>query len=122
MDDDIHLRIKRIYASIDDAEETNFDIFEPLIIEKGDTLTIEQDFQGNLSEEELSNSAHSIIHNIANLYGHLKKWASKNDVNASKIDELFNSSYEIKLIQDLSNNDNTDTRPEMAVIPEFPPK
>jgi len=104
-DDDINLRIKRIYAAINTVEETDFDSFEPTVIRDGNRLTITQDFQGNLTREELSNLVYSLIHNIANLYGNLKKWASQNDINPSKVDEVFNTSSEIKIIQDLSNND-----------------
>lgn len=105
VEDDINIRIKRIYAALDAIEETNFDMFEPTVIRDGQTIEIIQSFEGDLTEEELSNLAHSLIYNIANLYGHLKKWAGLNNVDVSKVDEVFRSSNELKIIQDLSNND-----------------
>lgn len=103
--DDINIRIKRIYSAIDALEETDFDSFEPTVIRDGNSIRIGQNFRGDLSEEELSNLAHSMIHNIANLYHNLKKWAAQNHVKVSEVDKVFNSSHEIKIIQDLSNND-----------------
>lgn len=105
LEDDIHIRIKRIYSAIDALEETDFDSFEPTVIRDGNTIKISQNFEGDLSEEELSNLAHSMIHNIANLYSNLRKWAARNHVKVSEVDKVFNSSNEIKIIQDLSNND-----------------
>ena len=103
--DDIYIRIKRIYSAIDALEETDLDSFEPTVIREGNTIVIRQNFEGDLSEEELSNLAHLMIYNIANLYGHLKKWAARNNAKVSEVDKVFNSSREIKIIQDLSNND-----------------
>jgi hypothetical protein len=103
--DDIYIRIKRIYSAIDALEETNLDSFEPTVMRKGNIVVIRQNFEGDLSEEELSNLAHMMIYNIANLYDHLKKWAARNNIKVSEVDKVFNSSREIKIIQDLSNND-----------------
>ncbi len=103
--EDINLRIKRIYSAINAAVEEDLDSFEPTVTRDANVIRITQDFQGNLTQEELANLAYSSIHNIANLYGNLKKWASNNKKNPSKVDEVFNTSREIKIIQDLSNND-----------------
>lgn len=105
VNDEIHHRMKRIYSAINSVEETDFSQFEPTIIRDAQRIEITQDFRGKLSEAELSNLAHPLIDNIANLYGHLKKWAAQSGVEISKIDGVFNSSNELKIIQDLSNND-----------------
>ena len=61
--------------------------------------------KGGLTDEELSNIAHSLIHNIANLQGHLQKWARQNEKEVSNVNKAFSNSNELKIIQDLSNND-----------------
>lgn len=98
-------RIKRIYAAITVAEESNLELFEPIVMEDGDTLEITQDFQGTLNQEELANLAYSIIHNIANLRDHVRRLVKTRGINVSSVTEIFESSIEIRIIQDLSNND-----------------
>jgi hypothetical protein len=105
VEDDINIKIRRIYAALDAVEETNFDLFKPTVIRDSQTIEIMQSFEGDLTKEELSNLAHSLIHNIANLYEHLRKLALLKKLDVSKVDEVFRSSNEIKIIQDLSNND-----------------
>ena len=64
-----------------------------------------QDFRGDLNDEELSNLAHSMIHNIANLCDHLRRWAAHNGQDKNKVDETVNQSFALQIIKDLSNND-----------------
>ena len=64
-----------------------------------------QDFSGGLPAESLSNLAHSLIHNIANLADHLKKWARKNEKDKNLVDDAIKSSFELQVLLDLSNND-----------------
>jgi hypothetical protein len=64
-----------------------------------------QDFRGGMSEEEIANSAHSLIHNIANLRDHLRRWAAKNGKDKGKVDSTGAVSLELRILQDLSNND-----------------
>jgi hypothetical protein len=58
-----------------------------------------------MSEEEISNSAHMLIHNIANLRDHLRHWAAKNGKDKRKVDTAFAGSLELRILQDLSNID-----------------
>lgn len=68
-------------------------------------IAVTQDFSGGLTDEDFSNLAHSLIHNIANLEDHLRKWASHNGKDKSLVDKTFKGSFELKVIKDLSNND-----------------
>ena len=103
--DDLESRLKRIYASIGSAEETDMAKLKAEIVRDGKRIAIHQDFTGGLSVEELDNFAHSLIHNIANLNDNLKRWAGKNGKDKSRVDVVFKSSPALQIIQDLSNND-----------------
>jgi hypothetical protein len=64
-----------------------------------------QDFSGGQSPEELSNIAQTAIHNIANLFDHLKGWARRNDKDVKMVQATFDGSLALRIIKDLSNND-----------------
>lgn len=103
--DDLNQRLDRIYAAIEAVKESDLSKIPPKIVTGEGFLAISQDFRGSLSDADLSNSAHTLIHNIANLPDHLKRWAAKNSVDKSKIDALFASNTALQIIKDLSNND-----------------
>ena len=105
MDDELGGRISRIYGAIDAVEEEDLGKLKGQVIETTTFFGVSNDFRGGLSDEEISNRAHSLIHNIANLQDHLKRWARQNFNNASKVDEGFNQSIALQIIKDLSNND-----------------
>ncbi|MHC4653841.1 MAG: hypothetical protein ACYS91_02350 [Planctomycetota bacterium] len=98
-------RIHRIYSSIKAVEETDPNKLKATVITTGKCTGVYQDFRGDLNDAELSNLAHMLISNIANLRDHLKKWAGKNGKDKEKVNEAFNQSLELRIIQDLSNND-----------------
>ena len=102
---DLESRLKRIYASLEMAEETDMAKLKAEIFHDGKRVALHQDFTGGLSNEELENHAHSLIHNIANLRDHLKCWAKKNGKDKSEVDAVFNGSIALQIIQDLSDND-----------------
>ncbi|GAF75547.1 unnamed protein product, partial [marine sediment metagenome] len=57
------------------------------------------------SDDELSNQAHSLIHNIANLRDHLRRWASDHGQDKDKVDQVVDNCPDLQLIKDLSNKD-----------------
>ena len=105
VNDALTRRVRRIYAAVGAAEEVDISNFVPQVINDGGRVGFHQDWSGDLSDEQLSNIAHSLIHNIANLQDHLKKWAKSNDKDKTKVDDAFNKSQPLQVIQDLSNND-----------------
>jgi len=105
MDSEIELRIKRIYAAIGEAIESDLSKLKTDVIQNNKVTAIFQDFRGGLSNEQLTNIAHSFIHNISNLQDHLRKWAKQNDYDKNEIKQTFNNSLYLKIIQDLSDND-----------------
>lgn len=105
MDDEIHQRINRIYAAIGLIEEDDPHKLKATVIQTDKIKAVFQDFRGGFSDDDLSNQAHSVIHNIANLRDHLRRWASHHDQDKDKVGQAFNNCLELKIIQDLSDND-----------------
>lgn len=103
--DDLISRIQRIYSAVGAVEETDISKFVPQVINDGHRIGFYQDWSGGLSDAELTNIAHSLIHNIANLEDHLRGWAAHNSQDKTKVDAALNSSQALQIIKDLSNND-----------------
>lgn len=105
MDDTMLARITRIHAAIGAIEEDNPNKLKTTVIETDKIRGVFQDFRGGFSDDELSNQAHTVIHNIANLRDHLRRWAAHNGQDKTKVGQTFKNSLELRIIQDLSNND-----------------
>jgi hypothetical protein len=105
MDDAILQRVSRIYAAIGAIEEIDPKKLRATVVETETMKAVFQDFRGGLSDAELSNQAQSAIGNIANLRDHLRRWAVQNGHDKGKVDRAFEGSFELQVIQDLSNND-----------------
>ena len=103
--DDVLARLHRIYAAIDAVLEDDLTKFLPHIFLDEKHFAMYQDFVGGLTPAELLNLAHSVVHNIANLRDHLRRWAAKNGHNPSRIDQAISHSVPLQIITDLSNND-----------------
>ena len=98
-------RISRIYAAIGLIEEDDPHNLKATVIQTEKIKAVFQDFRGGFSDEDLSNQAHSVIHNIANLCDHLRRWASHHDQDKNKVDQAIDNCLELQIIKDLSNND-----------------
>ena len=105
MDDTIRTRINRIYAAIGAIEEADPQNLWATVILTEKINAIFQDFRGGYSDDELSNQAHTLIHNIANLRDNLRRWAAQNGHDKNKVDTAVENSFDLQIIQDLSNND-----------------
>jgi hypothetical protein len=105
MDDAIRQRISRIYAAIGAIEESDPQELKATVIQTEKIKAVFQDFRGGYSDDDLSNQAHTVIHNIANLRDNLRRWAAKNGHDKKKVDAAVDSCFELQVIQDLSNND-----------------
>ena len=88
MDPDLLQRIRRIYSAIRTAEESDPNKLKAIIISTDRIVGVHQDFRGGLSTDELSNIAHSMIHNIANLRDHLRKWAHHNGKDKENVNKI----------------------------------
>ena len=105
MDDPISQRIRRIYAAIGAIEESDPHKLKATVIQTEKGYAVFQDFRSGYSEDELSNQAHTVIHNVANLRDNLRRWAAKNGHDKSNVDTTVNNSFELQVIHDLSDND-----------------
>jgi hypothetical protein len=102
---DVHERIHRIYAAVGAIEESNPDELRADVYQSERGVFVHHDFRGGQSDAELLNQASILIYNIANLDAHLRQWARENGVDKSEVEKVFDSSRELKIIKDLSNND-----------------
>ena len=98
-------RICRIQSSIEAVEKTDPNKLKAKVITTDKITAVFQDFRGGLTDAELSNLAHTLIHNIANLQDNLKRWAAHNGHDKTKVKQTFKNSFDLQIIQDLSNND-----------------
>ena len=105
MDDAILQRISRIYAAIGAVEEDDPNKLRATVVQTDKIKAVFQDFREGFSDDDLSNYAHSVIHNIANLRDHLRRWAAHNGQDKTKVDQTIDNSLDLQIIRDLSNND-----------------
>jgi hypothetical protein len=105
MDDTIGQRISRIYAAIGAIEQADPHMLKATVIQTNKIRAVFQDFRGGFSDDELSNQAHTVIHNIANLRDHLGRWAAQNGQDKTRVDQTIDNCLELQIVQDLSNND-----------------
>lgn len=105
MDNDILTRISRIYAAIDVIEEDDPRKLKGNVFQTDKVKVVFQDFRDGLSDDDLSNQAHIVIYNVANMSDHLRRWAAHNGHDKTKVDQAFNGSLELQIVKDLSNND-----------------
>ena len=105
LNDELTLRIQRIYEAVNAVVETDISKFMPKVIKDGNRIGFYQDWSGGRSDAELENIAQMLNYTIANLKDHLKKWAVRKGKDKTKVDVAFKSSQELKIIKDLSNND-----------------
>lgn len=103
--DTILQRINRIYAAIGAIEENDPKKLRATVIQTDKIKAVFQDFRGSFSDDDLSNYAHTVIHNIANLQDHLRRWAAHNGHEKTKVDQIVANSLDLQIIKDLSDND-----------------
>lgn len=98
-------KLNRIYASIGIIKEDNINKVKPKFIKEDNQLTITFDFMGDMSDADIVNNAQLLIHNIASLKYHLIRLFRKNQYDDKVIIDTFSNSLELKIIEDLWNND-----------------
>ena len=87
--DELLSRIDRIYASVDANQEFDMTKLPGIVWQQQSVVWLYQDFRSGLSQPEIQNIAHSLIHNIANLKGHLRRWARQNGTDPATIDQAI---------------------------------
>ena len=77
MSESVEMRIERIYSSVRCAIDKDFEKFKPKVVSTKTIHGFYQDFRGGMSDADLSNAAGIILHNIASLEDHLRKWSNR---------------------------------------------
>src|SRR5262249_18077255 len=103
--DELAARVRQIYAAIDAVQEFDLSKVPARGINTPRAHAIMRDCRDGRNEEEIGNSGYTLSHNIANLRDHLRRWAAKNGKDKGKVDAAFDASLELRVLQDLSNND-----------------
>lgn len=98
-------RVQRIYAAVDAIQEFDMAKLPAIVQREGGRISVLQDFTGGLSKPEIENVAYTLIHNIANLEDHLRRWARCNGKDLDKIDQVVRANNSLGIVKDLSNND-----------------
>ena len=99
--DDLLNRLHRIYAAVSATEEFDMTKLPARVYRSGNTVGVFQDFMGGLSEHDIANAAQSVIHNIASLHDHLKKWTRANGRDETKVECTFRNSADLRIVRDL---------------------
>lgn len=103
---DITVRLKRIYASIDSKNKYGAEVLigtQSTTIKKlGNIHEVSVTFG---KEEDSLNKIHSIVSNLANLKDILKDYMEKQGKNKKLIEDEINKSSVLQLILDLSNQE-----------------
>jgi hypothetical protein len=102
---ELHTRIRRVYAAIDPLHDFDIGKLPAKVVQNERGIGMFQDFSGGLTKEDIENLAYAVVHNIANLQDHLRRWAANNGMDEKKVDATVNGSLPLQLIKDLSNND-----------------
>jgi len=105
MADDLAMRVRRIYAAVEAAEEHDMQKFPALVAATPKGVVFLQDFRGDMRQEEVENIASTLVHNVASFQDHVTKWAENRGKPRSEIDAAFKGSTALRVIKDLWNND-----------------
>jgi hypothetical protein len=103
--DELSARLRRVYAALDATLETDIGKAHPVIQSDGKCIGIFQDFRGSLSDAQMENLSHSIIHNLANLRDHIRRWMKRNGQDPNQVNTFISANLPIAILQDLSDND-----------------
>jgi len=105
MTDSLQDKIDRIYAALGTSVEKDMTRLPAEVTSTPRFLRIHQDFSGAQSQAELENLAYSLVHNIANLRDHLRKWAKAHGKDPDAVDQAVEECAPLQTICDLSNAD-----------------
>ncbi len=120
--DELSARLRRVYAALDATLETEIGKAQPIIRSDEKLIAIFQDFRGRLSDAQMENLSHSIIHNLANLRDHIRRWMKRNGHDPNQVNAFISANLPIAILQDLSDNDKHGYPPRNGGISKKSPK
>lgn len=103
--DELLNRLHRIYSAVSVTAEFDMAKLPGKVFRSEHVVGVFQDFSGGLSEHDIMNAAQSVIHNVASLHDHLKKWARANGKDSNKVDVACSNSLDLQIVRDLSDQD-----------------
>jgi hypothetical protein len=120
--DEIASRLRRAYAALDATLASDVDSAKPTIEVTETRTSVTQDFSGDQTQADMENVAHTLIHNIANLKDHAKRYLKKRNEAADVVEKFVASVTPVAIIQDLSNNDKHGYPPRDGGYSKVSPK
>lgn len=105
MDPELLDRIRRLHAALGRVVQRDLTKFPARIHVDDRCVALVQDFSGGATEAELSDTLHSLIHNIASFHDHLQKWGGRHGVSEESVHNFLRESSDFCVVRDLWNND-----------------
>ncbi len=103
---DINLRLKRLYQSLEQRFETDvFGSTQTKHTKEGKTFSVTISFDAKYDEHETFNRINTIISNLANLKDHLRARLKAQGGDPKRIEDEINESPPLQLVLDLSNQE-----------------
>ena len=108
-DDELRLRIQRMYSAIGDTSHRDIDGAGVTTVEghleKEPDGSVMMKFGNKLSDAQIENFAWNAIHQVAIFFEHCEVWGRNNGASYAEIEAVRRGSKEILIIQDLHNSE-----------------
>jgi hypothetical protein len=101
MSEGIDERIRRLYTAIGETVEDDLSKFIP--VTDPARRYFQLDFRGDMTPEEMTNTAHAAVAQVAGLRDHLRKWAKHAKHDVGDVDAVVDASPALKLLIDVWN-------------------
>ncbi len=92
-----------LYAAVRATMERSIHTVPPKIYRSEKGFLMHQDFRGDRSDADLENEIHLLIHNIASLRDHLRRYAREGAKGVERVDDTIKRSRDLQIIIDLWN-------------------
>ena len=119
--DKLILKIKQMHKSLTDCKDNDLSKIEAVSGENQHFNFVKMDFSQGKTGVDIANYASLLIHNIASLKDHLKKYCTKNSISFD-VENLINTDTDVAIIHDLWNIDKhfeLDRPPRSGHTPEI---
>jgi hypothetical protein len=98
-------KVERLRASIGAAEDRDLSKVKATVTQTVNSVSVQHDFSGGLTQAQIDNMAWGVIRAIADLKDHLNRWAAANGHPRDAGDVAVQSCLELALVVDLANFD-----------------
>lgn len=98
-------KIERLHAAVGAAEDRDLSKIKATVTQTANSVTVQHDFRGDLTQAQIEHLAWGVIRAIADLKDHLNRWAAAHGHPRDMGDHAVQSSPELSLVVDLANFD-----------------